>query len=184
MTLLAWATFDIITARSANNKGIRKGNETEIANIASADREAGDMFWNTSNGTFGLPQVQIFPSPDNRGNLIVPLGADANEVSITSVTPTQVKDIGFIKDSKGFSCNQITIIARLKQTDGGVTKLIMEVDGGPTDQITLTENSASYVVNVGVYNATGLADGYHTLEFYLSNSTDTGDLELLEIWGI
>ena len=183
MALLKWAPLDIITARSANNKGIRKGDESELAGIASADREDGDHLYNTDNGSFGVPQVQLKASTNKRSNLHSLIGADATEVSITSATPTQVKDIGFIKDSDGFSGNQINIVARIKQTGGGTTTLSMEIDGAPA--ITLpTTGSASYVVVTGQDDINALAAGFHTLEFYLSNSTNTGDLELLEVWGL
>ena len=184
MALLKWTLGDIITERSANNKSIRKGTEAELAAIVSADRENGDHLYNTTNGFFGIPQVQLDATADDRSSLHNQLEADATEMSITSATPTLVKDFGFIKDDDGFSCNQITILARLKQTGGGTTTLIMEVDGGPTDEITLTETSGSYVVNTGQYDASGLSAGHHTLEFYLSNSTNTGDLELIEVWGL
>ncbi len=183
MALLKWAPLDVITARSANNKSIRKGTEAEIAAIDTADAEDGDHLYNTTNGFFGVPQVQLKASTDKRSNLHSLIGADATEVSITSATPTQVKDIGFIKDTDGFSCNQINILARIKQTGGGTTTLTMRVDGGSIE-ITLTETSSSYVVNTGQYDGNALAAGFHTLEFFLSNSTNTGDLELLEVWGL
>ncbi len=184
MALLKWTSGDTITERSANNKGVRKGTEAELAGIASADRENGDHLYNTTNSHFGVPQVQLDASNDKRSNLLTLVGADQTEVSITSATPTQVKDIGFIKDDLGGSFNEINIVARIKQTGGGTTSLVMEVDGLSPDEITLTETSASYVVNTGTYNSSTLSDGYHTLEFYLSNSTNTGDLELLEVWAI
>lgn len=183
MALLAWATLDIITARSANNKGIRKGTEAEIAAIPSADRENGDYLYNTTNGFHGVPQVQLDAAADDRSNLHILLGADSNEVSEPSPTPTQVKDIDFIKDQVGFSGNQIIIVARIKQSGGGTTTLSMEVDGSPA--ITLpTTGSGSYVVVTGTHDISGLSAGYHTLEFFLSNSTNTGDLQLLEVWGL
>ncbi len=182
MVLLAWAPLDIITARSANNKGVRKGDESELAGIPTADREDGDHLYNTDNGSFGVPQVQLKASSDKRSNLHHLIESDATEMSITSAIATLVKDFGFIKDDLGFSCNQISVLARIKQTGGGTTVLTVEIDGVP--QTTLTEVSASYQVNTETYDVSALADGHHTIEFLLSNSTNTGDVELIEVWGL
>jgi hypothetical protein len=183
MVLLAWATFDVITARSANNKGMRKGTESEIAAIPTADQENGSILYNTTNGVFGVPQIVTSAADDERSNLHILLGADANEVSITSPIAAQVKDIEFIKDSNGFSCNQINIVLRLKRTAGGTSIAALWIDGGSTGQ-SVTSVSATYEVKTIQYDASGLAAGYHTLEIYLSNTTNTADLELLEIWGL
>jgi len=189
MVLLKWTTGDTITERSANNKGVRKGTEGELAAIASADREDGDVLWNSTNGQFGVPQIQLDATANDRSNVHILLGADSSDTTITGSTPTQVKDSDFAKDSAtefgGFSCNQITIVARIKQTGGGTTTLIMEVDGGPTDEITLTSTSTSFELKTGFFDASGLAAGYHTLEFFISNSGGTSaQLQLLEIWGL
>jgi hypothetical protein len=183
MVLLEWETGDVITKRSANNKGVRKGTEAEIAAIASADRENGDHFWNSTNGFHGVPQIQMDATADDRSNIHHLIGADSTEVSIASATPTQVKDIDFVKNDDGFSCNQINIVTRIKQTGGGTTTATLYINGGTTGQ-SVTSTSATYEVKTIQYDASALAAGYHTLEIYLSNSTNTGDLQLLEIWGL
>jgi len=189
MALLKWTVGDTITERSANNKGVRKGTEGELAGIVVADREDGDVLWNSTNGQFGVPQIQLDATADDRSNVHILLALDSNEVSIVGSTPTQVKDSDFAKDSGtefgGFTGNQITIVARLKQTGGGTTTLIMEVDGGPTDEITITSTSATFEMKTGFFDASGLAAGYHTLEFFISNAGGTSaQLQLLEIWGL
>jgi hypothetical protein len=185
MVLLKWATGDVITEDSANKRGIRKGTEAEIASINVSNRETGDFFFNSTNGELGMPQIQLNATSDKRSNIHMLLGADETVTSITGATPTQVKDISFNKDSLGFSGNQIAVVARIKQTGGGTTSLIMEVDGLAPDEITLTETSTSYVVNSGTYDASGLSAGHHTLRFFLSNSGGTsGQLELLEVFGL
>src|SRR3990172_5539000 len=115
MTLKKWSPGDTITARSANNKGVRKGITTELDAIATADREIGDHYYDE---TYKNPQVIIDATNNKRGNLKMILGADSNEVSVTGTTPTQRKDISYVKDLNGFSGNIITIIAELKTSDG------------------------------------------------------------------
>jgi len=184
MALKKWTTGDTITERFANNVGIRKGTESEIAAIALADREDGDYFWNS---TVGLPQVQTDATNDKRGNLGILLGADSTEVTNTGVTPTLVKDTDFIKCAEGFKGNQITIVAMIKTDNGGTTAhLVVEHDGGPADDLDLTTTSTSYVKVTGTIDITGLSsDAVHTLEFYIyDGSGDTISLKELEVYGI
>ncbi len=183
MALLKWTTGDTITERSANNKGIRKGTEAEIAAIVSGDREDGDFFYNS---TEGFPQVQTDSVNDKRGNLAALLGADSTETTVTGTTPTQVKDLDYIKDSAGFKGNQLTVVARIKTDNAGTTAhLRVRTDGGGSDDLDLTTTSTSYVIVTGTIDITGKADGHHTIEFYADDGAgDTITVEAVEVWGI
>lgn len=183
MVLIKWTTGDTITEIAANTRGVRKGTEAEIAGVPLASREDGDIFWNS---TEGFPQVQTDATNDYRGNIAVLLGADSTEASVTGITPTEVKNIDYIKDSAGFKGNQITIVARIKTDNGGTTAhLVVEKNGGPADELDLTTTSTSYVTVTGQIDISGDADGVHTLEFYLyDGSGDTCTIKQLEVWGI
>jgi len=134
MVLLKWTTGDTITEISANNKGIRKGTEAEIAGIPTASNELGDI---TYNSTEGYVQVQTGgAATDKRGNIMDFIGADSTEVTVVGVTATQVKDLDYIKDAAGFKGNQLTILARIKTSNAGTTAhLRIRTDSGGSDDL-------------------------------------------------
>lgn len=184
MALLKWTSGDTITERSANNKGIRKGTDAEIAAIASADNELGDVVYNS---TEGFLQVQTGGgATDKRGNLNTLLGADSTEVTVVGVTPTQVKDLDYIKDSAGFKGNQLTIVARIKTDNAGTTAhLRVRTDSGGGDDLDLTTTSVSFVIVTGTIDITAKADGYRTIEFFMDDgSGDTVTMDAVEVYGI
>ena len=183
MTLKAWITGDIITAVSANNKGIRKGTTTDLDGIGLSAREIGDISYNE---TVENPQTTIDATNNRRGNLKMLLGADGTEVTVTGTTATQRKDISYIKDISGFSGNVITIVAELKNSVGGTTAhLRVRKDGSGSDSLDLTTNSTTYVIVSGKINIGADAVGRHTLEFYLdSGAGDTATQRDLEVYGI
>ncbi len=187
MALIKWTTGDTITEREANDFGVRKGTEAEIAGIATADAEIGSVLYNS---TVEAPQVYVDATNDERGNLHTLLGADANVVTVTGTTPTQRKDISFIKNTNGFGGNIITIVAELKSSDtGDLAHLRVREDSGSTDRLDLSTNSTSYVVLTGKIDiGTGglnLSAGRHTLEFFFDDGTgDTVSNRELEVYGI
>lgn len=183
MALLKWTDGDTITERSANNKGVRKGTEAEIAAIVLVDREDGDIFYNS---TSGFPQVQTDATNDKRGNISILLGADSTLTTVTGTTPTQVKDLDYIKDTAGFKGNQLTIVARIKTDNVGTTAHFrVRTDSAGTDDLDLTTTSGTFEVVTGTIDITGKADGYRTIEFFLDDGAgDTVSLETLEVYGI
>lgn len=183
MVLLQWNTGDTITKIAANNKGIRKGTEAEIAAIIAQEREIGDMFFNTTNN---VPQTQLDPTNDRRGNILVFIGADGQEASVTGTTPTQVKDLDFFTGTIGYSGNKLFVKARLKNSNAGSTAhLRVRKDGGGTDLLDLTTSSTTYVIVEGTIDISADAKGYKTLEFYLdSGAGDTATVQLIEVYGI
>jgi hypothetical protein len=183
MVLLKWSDGDTITERSANNKGIRKGTEAEIAAIATVDNELGDI---THNSTVGFLQVQTGGgATDKRGNLNVLLGADSTIVTGTTTSPVQVKDLDYIKCAEGFKGNTLTIVAMLK-TSANTAHLRVRIDGSGSDSLDLSTASTSYVKVTGTIDITGVSDNAaHTIEFYLENTTSgTATMEQLEVYGI
>lgn len=185
MVLNKWTTGDSIDEIPANNRGIRKGTESDLAGITTAANEEGDI---TYNSTTGFPNVQIGGgATDTRGNLTcAPIGADSTEVSQLGTTPLLVKELDFIKSNEGCRGNTIVIVAMLKTSANNAT-IIMEVDGGPTDEITQSTASTSYVKVTGSYDATGLSnDAVHNLEFYIytDNAGATATLKQLEVYAI
>ena len=184
MALLKWTTGDTITERSANNKGVRKGTEAEIAAIVLADREDGDYFYNSTTG-FG--QIQTGATADERGNITsAPMGADSNEVTVVGTTATQRKAFSFVKNTAAFKGNQLTIVVELKTSNVGTTAHFrVRKDGGGSDDLDLTTTSVTFVILTGTIDITALADGRHTLEFYMDDGVgDTVTNRELEIWGI
>ncbi len=188
MTLKKWTTGDTIAEISANNKSIRKGTTTDLDGIPVASREIGDFTYNETNEN---PQVLIDATNNERGNIKILLGADANEVTVTGTTPTQRKDISFVKDVSGFSGNIITIVAEIKTDDAGTTATLrVREDGGPTDRLVLTTTSVSYEIKTGFIDigagGLNLTAGRHTLEFFLEDG-GAGDIMTnreLEVYGI
>ena len=184
MTLKKWSPGDTITARSANNKGNRKGTTSELDAIVTADRENGDLYFDE---TYRNLQITIDATNNKRGNLKILLGADANEVTVTGTTPTQRKDISYVKDLNGFSGNVITIIAELKTSDatGGPASFRVRKDGSGSDSLILTTNSATYEIKVGTIDISADAVGRHTLEFFMDDEAgDTITNRELEVYGI
>jgi hypothetical protein len=183
MVLNKWNSGDTITEREANNHGVRKGTEAEISAILLADREDGDVFWNS---TEGFPQVQTDATNDKRGNLAILLGADSTETTVTGTTPTQVKDLDYIKNSAGFKGNQLTIVARIKTSNAGTTgHLRVRTDGGGSDDLDLTTTSTAYEIKSGTIDITGKADGHRTIEFFGDDGTGhTVTIEAIEVYGI
>jgi len=183
MALLKWTDGDTITERSANNKGIRKGTEAEIAGISAVDNEVGDI---TYNSTVGFLQVQIGGgATDTRGNLNVLIGADSTIVTGTTTSPVQVKDIDFIKSAEGYTGNTITIVAMLKAS-ANTAHLRVGHDLTGSGDLDLSTASTSYVKVTGTIDATGWSNNaVHTIEFFLENTTSgTATMQQLEVWGI
>ena len=189
MTLKNWTTGDIITEISANNKSVRKGTTSDLDGILLASREDGDV---TYNETVQNPQIQIDATNDQRGNLKMLMAADSTVVSVTGTTPVERKNMDFVKDISGFSGNIITIVAEIKTSNAGTTaSLRVRENGGGTDRLILTTNSATYEIKTGIIDirtvggTPALADGRHTLEFFLDDGAgDTMDNRMLEVYGI
>jgi len=185
MTLKKAQTGDTITERFFNNKAVRKGLTSDISVIANADLELGDHFFDEDEE---CGQVLILKSPNKWSNTRSFIGADSNEVSQINTTPVQVKDIDWIKEPVGgFSGNKIFIVARLRNSNSGNNAtLIVEKDGGPTDELTLTTSSTSYVTVKGTIDVSADGNGLRTLEFFLNSGAapDTAFLKQLEIWGV
>lgn len=182
MALIKWTTGDTILETNANKRGVRKGTESEIAAIASGERENGDIFFNS---TSKCPQIQLNSTSDKRGNIMLLIGADSTETPITSTSPVQVKDIDFIKSAEGFKGQTLTIIAMLKAS-ANTAHLRVRKDGAGSDDLDLSTASASYVKVTGTIDITALSsDAVHTLEFYLENTTaGTATLKQLEVYGL
>ena len=183
MVLNKWTTGDTITEIAANNRGIRKGTEAEIAAIPSASNEEGDVTWNS---TEGFLNVQIGDgATDTRGNINVLLGADSTIVTGTTTSPVQVKDIDYIKCEEGFRGNTLTIVAMLK-CSANTAHLRVRIDGAGGDSLDLSTTSTSYVKVTGTIDITGVSnDAAHTVEFFLENTTSgTATMEQLEVYGI
>jgi len=184
MALLKWTVGDTITERSANNKSIRKGTEAEIAAIVVADREAGDMLYNS---TTGFPQVQTNATNDDRGNLTcAPITADDTEVTVVGTTPTEKKNFAYFKDTAGNKGNQLTVVAEIKTSNVGTTAhLRIRTDLGGSDDLDLTTTSATYVVVTGTIDISAKADGRRTVEVFMDDGTgDTISQRLLEVYAI
>ena len=181
MALLKWTVGDTITERSANNRGIRKGTEAEIAAITTADNELGDHFFNS---TEGFPQVQLKGgATDKRGNLCTGYDADGTEVTVTGTTPTQVKDTAYIKNSAGIKGNQITIVAEIKTSNAGTTAHFrVRTDGSGSDALDLTTTSTSYEIKTGTIDITGKADGRRTVEIFMDDGA--GDTVTNREWEV
>lgn len=184
MALNKWTAGDTISERAANNRGIRKGTEAEIAGIVSADNELGDVLYNS---TEGFLQIQTGGgATDKRGNINTLIGADSTEVTVVGTTPVKVKDIDYIKDAVGFKGNQLTIVARIKTSNAGSTAhLRVRTDLGGSDDLDLTTTSTSFVIVKGTIDITGKADGYRTIEFFADDGAgDTITFDILEVYGI
>ena len=185
MALLKWTSGDTITERSANNKGIRKGTEGEISCIATADNEQGDFVFNT---TTGFPQVQTGGAGvDKRGNIAILIGADSTLVTVQGTSATETKDLDYIKDTAGFKGNQLTIVARVKTSNGGSTAhLRVRTCSACSDDLDLTTTSTSFEVKTGVIDITGKGDGYRTIEFFMEDggACHTMSMDALEVYGI
>jgi len=185
MTLDSWTTGDVITEININKRGIRRGTTTDRDAIPAGSLDVGDHFFNE---TEQCTQILIQESPNKWQSVRTFLGADSNEVSVMGTTPTQVKDIDWIKEpTGGYPGNVIFIVARIRTDDAGTTAhLIVEKDGGPTDELDLTTVNTSYETVTGTIDVAGDSDGLRTLEFYL-NDGDAGDtmfLKQLEVYGI
>ncbi len=183
MALVKWSAGDIISAREANDFGIRKGSESDIAGIPSADAEDGSILYNT---TSQCPQVYITASADERGSLLCYIGADSNEVTQTGVTPLEVKSLSYIKDVDGFKGQFLRIIAELKSSDASdFAHLRVRTDGGGGDDLDLTTNSTTEVILTGTIDISGKSLGRHTIEFFIDDGTgDTVTQRELEVWGL
>jgi len=185
MTLDKWTTGDVITEVNINKRSIRRGTTTDRDSIGGAELVVGDHFFNE---TEQCTQVLIQESPNKWQSIRTFIGADSNEVTVLGTTPTQVKDIDWIKEpTGGFPGNILFIVARIKTDDGGTTAhLIVEKDGGPTDELDFTTTSTSYETKVGTIDVSGDADGVRTLEFYINDggSGDNVSLKQLEVYGI
>jgi len=186
MALKAWSTGDTITERAANNKGIRKGTTTDRDAIVAADLEVGDHFYNETENCL---QLLISKTPDKWINMRLYLAADANEVTVTGVSATQVKDTSFIKSTiDGYAGNRIFIIAEIKTDDGGTTaNFRTRLDGGGSDKLLLTTTSLNvFEIVTGSFDiSTEGDDARHTLEFFMDDGAgDTITNRELEVWGV
>jgi len=188
MALKKWTSGDTITEREANDFSIRKGLESDLATgIPAADREIGSILYNE---TLENPQVYIDATNDERGNLKMILGADGNEVTVLGTTPTERKNISFVKNANGFSGNIITVVCELKSSDtGDLAHVRVREDGGSTDRLDLSTNSSTFVILTGTIDigngGLNLSAGRHTLEFFFDDGTgDTVTNRELEVYGI
>jgi len=185
MTLDSWTTGDIITEININKRGIRRGTTTDRDALLAAELEVGDQFYNT---TEQCTQLLVSETPNKWQSVRTFIGADSNEVSVLGTTPTQVKSIDWIKEPiGGFPGNVVFIVARIKTDDGGTTaSLIVERDGGPSDELTLNTTSVTYETVVGSIDVSGDGDGERTLEFFLNDggAGDTCSMKQLEVYGV
>jgi len=184
MTLLKWTDGETITERSSNNKSIRKGTEAEIAAILTADRELGDVVFNS---TVGFIQVQTAGgASDKRGNLNILLDANSTLAAHVGNTPTEMKTLNYVKDAAGFKGNTLSIIARIKSSNAGTTAHFrVRLDGAGSDSLDLTTTSVTEVILTGTIDISAIADGYHTIEFFGDDGVgDTITNTNLEVWGI
>lgn len=184
MTLKKWTTGDTITERSANNKSIRKGTTTDRDAIVAADLEIGDEFYNETE--FCLQSLHA-KTPDKWESKRQYLAADANEVTVTGVTATQVKDTSFVKEvTLGFTGNRIFIVAEIKTSNVGTTASFrVRKNGGGTDELILTTTSTSFVIVAGSFDIKADADGRITLEFFMDDGAgDTITNRELEVTGV
>lgn len=111
------------------------------------------------------------------------LAADATEESVFGDTPTQVKDMSFIKGI--FNTALLTIEIELK-TDNAANPAICRVrhDGLGTDDLVLQTSSTSYVILSGTIDAGAFSTGRHTLEFFLEDgSGETATIRETWIYG-
>ena len=184
MAIKKWSTGDTITERSANNKGIRKGTTSEIVAIVDADSEIGDIYFDeTENAPKTLYQV----SARKYSNIRTHLGADANEVAVVGTTPTEVKNISFIKETiGGFSGNRIFIVIELKSSNAGTTAHFrVRKNGGGSDELDLTTTSLTFVVVKGSFDISADSNGRITLEFFMDDGIgDTVTNRELEVYGV
>lgn len=98
------------------------------------------------------------------------LAADATEESVLGTTPTQVKDMSFIKGV--FNAALLTVEIELK-TDNATNPAHCRVrhDGLGSDDLDLTTSSLTYVVLSGTIDVSGFTLGRHTLEFLLDDGS-------------
>jgi len=184
MALKKWLTGDTITERSANNKSIRKGLESDLTGIATADKEVGDGFYNE---TENCPQFMYLVAGTKRINLRNHLGADATEVTVTGVTATQVKDTSFIKSpTDGFAGNRIFIVAEIKTSNAGSTASFrVRKNGGGSDELVLTTTSLTFEIKTGSFEIEADSNGRITLEFFMDDGAgDTITNRELEVYGV
>jgi len=115
--------------------------------------------------------------------LSITLAADATEESILGDTPTQVKDMSFIKEA--FNANELTIEIDLK-TDNATNPAICRVrlDGSGSDSLVLQTTSTGFIVLDGTIDVSLLSAGRHTLEFYLEDGAgETATLRETWVYG-
>ena len=193
MVLDQWVTGDTIAAIQINNRGLRSGSTTDLdTGIPIGSRTVGNLFYNSTTLS---PQVLVVNTGNGlRGNLKILLGADSNEVTVASATPTLVKDLDVIfcdSSGPGFSGQQITVVAMLKCPTAGTATLRLRVDGGgdetPTTG-TLVLTSTSYTRVQAVFDVSAKArtstDCVRSLNFYLDASANTAFLKQLEVYGL
>jgi len=183
MALKKWTDGDVITARSANNKGIRKGTTAEVAAIAVADFEVGDVFYNESQYCL---QSLYAKSANKYSNNKILLGADSTVTTITGNTATQVKDIDFVKDAIGFSGNRIFVVARFKNSNNASSGYVrIRKNGGGADALALSTTSTNFTILTGSFDISADADGYITLEVFCDSGVGhTVTLQAIEFYGV
>jgi len=168
MALKKWTSGDTITERSANNKGVRKGLTSDLDGISAADLEEGDHFFNETEQN---PQVLSDKTNSVRSNLIQLVGIDINEVTVTGVTATEVKNIQVNIDPTTIAGNQVKILVKVKTSNAGTTAHVRcrwDDDAvGPPAELDLTTTSITFVLLKGVIDIGSEADGIHTLNFYM-----------------
>ena len=181
MALNKWTSGDVITEREANNHGIRKGTNSDIGGISSANLEEGDHLYNS---TYKYSQVLTDKSNSKflKGNHL--LGADAIEVTSTSSSATKVKELPFIIDPIAFDGTQLQIVAKIKRSASNSVEVEFRIDEGTTNQLILSPTGTSYSIKSGTIDISGLSDGEHSVDIYIdSDGSTTVSLELIEIWG-
>lgn len=111
------------------------------------------------------------------------LAADATEESVLGNTPTQVKDMSFIKGV--FNVELLTIEIELK-TDNVTNPAICRVrhDGLGSDDLVLQTSSTSYTILDGTIDVSGFSTGRHTIEFLLEDGVgETATLRETWVFG-
>ena len=181
MTLKKWTSGDTITARSANNKGIRKGTTADRDGITAADLEPGDSFYNED-----LEQMQILISEGPNVWKSLPkalIFADETEVTITGTTATKVKEGAFFKSNTTIEGTKLSIAVWIK-VDSGTGTIRVRTDGGGGDDLLLTTTSASLELKSGTIDITAdTNEDRHTVEFYMDALVgDTVTMELTEVY--
>ncbi len=183
MTIKKWSAGDTITARSANNKGIRKGTTADRDAIVAADLEPGDLFYNED-----VEQMQMLISEGPNVWKSLPkalIFADETEVTVVGTTATKVKEGGFIKSNTTIEGTKLSVAVRIKTDNGGTTGTVrVRTDGGGGDDLTLTTTSVTFELKTGTIDITAKSnEARHTIEFYMDDGVgDTITMDTTEVY--